>query len=173
MFTAKSEICVHIRPMIRRDMVEVLETENENFEFPWSEDDFNRCFRQRKCFGMAAEFNELVVGFMIYKYHKNRLHLLNFAVSTEFRRRGVGRQMVEELIYKLLDQHLSHIMLKVRETNLAAQVFFRTLGFRAIAVLRDFYIETTEDAYLMQFQFPHDFKDDSFIPVSRISRFAR
>ena len=43
-------------------------------------------------------------------------------------------------------------MLEVRETNLPAQLFFRQLGFRAVSVLRDFYEDTTEDAYLMQYR---------------------
>jgi ribosomal-protein-alanine N-acetyltransferase len=39
----------------------------------------------------------------------------------------------------------------VRETNLPAQLFFRAAGFRAVTVLRDFYRDSDEDAYLMQF----------------------
>jgi ribosomal-protein-alanine N-acetyltransferase len=42
-------------------------------------------------------------------------------------------------------------VLEVRETNLPAQLFFRSLGFRAISVLKDFYQDTTEDAYLMHY----------------------
>ena len=45
----------------------------------------------------------------------------------------------------------SRIALEVRETNLPAQLFFRTAGFRATSVLKDFYQDTTEDAYLMEF----------------------
>src|SRR6188474_3566621 len=86
---------VHIRWMIRRDMPEVLTIEEQAFEFPWSEEDFIRCLRQRNCIGMVAEHNERVVGFMIYELHKNRLHILNFAVQEEFRRRGVGTQMIQ------------------------------------------------------------------------------
>ncbi len=76
----KQEVCVHIRWMIRRDMPEVLAIENRSFEFPWSDEDFIRCLRQRNCIGMVAEYDERVVGFMIYELHKNRLHVLNFAV---------------------------------------------------------------------------------------------
>ena len=43
-------------------------------------------------------------------------------------------------------------MLEVRETNLAAQLFFRSLSFRAVNVLHDFYDDTTEDAYVMQYR---------------------
>jgi ribosomal-protein-alanine N-acetyltransferase len=42
-------------------------------------------------------------------------------------------------------------VLEVRETNLPAQLFFRSLGFRATSVLKDFYRDSTEDAYLMQY----------------------
>ena len=45
----------HIRWMTRRDMVSVLEIENQCFEFAWSSDDFIRCLRQRNCIGMVAE----------------------------------------------------------------------------------------------------------------------
>lgn len=146
-------LCVHIRWMIRRDMPEVLGIENQSFEFPWSEEDFIRCLRQRNCIGMVAEYDEHVVGCMIYELHKNRLHILNFAVHPDFRRRGIGQAMVEKLVGKLTHQRRNRILLEIRETNLDAQLFFRDCGFRAISVLRDFYDDTTEDAYLMQFRY--------------------
>ncbi len=77
----QQQLRAHIRWMIRRDMAEVLEIESEGFEFPWREEDFIRCLRQRNCIGMVAEHAERVVGFMIYELHKTRLHLLNFAVG--------------------------------------------------------------------------------------------
>ena len=40
---AKEQLRVHIRWMIRGDMDDALEIENQSFEFPWSEDDFVRC----------------------------------------------------------------------------------------------------------------------------------
>ena len=43
--------------------------------------------------------------------------------------------------------------LEVRETNLAAQLFFRSLGFRAVNVLRNYYDDTPEDAYVMQYRY--------------------
>lgn len=147
------DVCVHIRWMIRRDMPEVLEIENRSFEFAWTEEDFIRCLRQRNCIGMVAEHDERVVGFMIYELHKNRLHILNFAVHPEFRRHGVARNMVRKLIGKLSPQRRNRILLEIRETNLAAQLFFRDAGFRAISVLREFYEDTPEDAYLMQYRY--------------------
>lgn len=145
--------CFHIRWMIRRDMASVLEIEDKSFEFPWSEEEFVRCLRQRNCIGMVAEKDDAVVGFMIYELHKNRLHLLNFAVAPNYRRMGAGRAMIDKLVSKLSSDRRNRIMLEVRETNLEAQLFFRQLDFRAISVLREFYEDTPEDAYLMQYRY--------------------
>lgn len=160
----------HIRWMIRRDMPEVLRIEQSSFEFPWSEEDFVRSLRQRNCIGMVAEYEEQVVGFMIYELDRDQLHVLNFAVRPDARRRGIGTQMVEKLAGKLSQQRRTRISLEVRETNLAAQVFFRNSGFKAISVLRDYYDDTTEDAYVMSFDF--NAAEENANSVNRIAKLA-
>ncbi len=162
------EVGVHVRWMIRRDMEEVLAIEESSFEFPWEEEDFIKCLRQRNCIGMVAEYDEQVIGFMMYELHKNRLHVINFAVHKEFRRIGVGSQMVAKLVKKLTEQRRNRILLEIRETNLDGQLFFRKVGFRAISVLRDFYEDSDDDAYRMQFRLPLNV-DDSMDLVYRMS----
>lgn len=160
---------IHIRWMIRRDMADVLGIENSSFEFPWNEDDFVRCLRQRNCIGMVVEQDDEIVGFMVYELHKTRLHILNFAVHQAQQRSGIGTAMVEKLKSKLSHQRRNRIVLEVRETNLEAQLFFKKQDFLALSVLRDFYDDTVEDAYLMQ----HRFVDEQAeIPVNRITRMA-
>jgi [ribosomal protein S18]-alanine N-acetyltransferase len=168
---SQSTACVHIRWMIRRDMPAVLAIESQSFEFSWTEDDFIRCLRQRNCIGMVAEQDDQVVGFMIYELHKNRLHILNFAVASENRRQGVGKAMVSKLLSKLSHERRNRIMLEVRETNLDAQLFFKQIGFRAVSVLRDFYDDSDEDAYLMQFRYRAT-AEELADPTNRISRMA-
>ncbi len=169
--TEKEQMRVHIRWMIRRDMPEVLQTEQESFEYSWTEEDFLRCLRQRNCIGMVAEQGEKVVGFMIYELHKAKLHILNFAVSPACRRAGVGAQMVAKLISKLSSHRRTRITLEVRETNLPAQLFFRAQGFRAMRVLRAYYEDSGEDAFQMQYRLPDDVSDDSEETVNRIAQY--
>ena len=167
----QQDVRIHIRWMIRRDMPEVIDIESRSFEFPWNEEDFIRCLRQRNCIGMVAEYDQRVVGFMIYELHKTRLHILNFSVHSDCRRQGVGTQMIHKLIGKLSPQRRIRILLEVRETNLEAQLFFRRVGFRATTVLRDYYDDTTEDAYLMSYRYRSREALD-FQPVNRITRLA-
>jgi ribosomal-protein-alanine N-acetyltransferase len=169
--TEKEQVRVHIRWMIRRDMPEVLQTEQDSFEFSWTEEDFLRCLRQRNCIGMVAEQGEKVVGFMIYELHKSKLHILNFAVNPGCRRYGVGAQMVAKLVSKLSSHRRTRITLEVRETNLAAQLFFRTQGFKALRVLRSFYEDSGEDAFLMQYRLPDDTGEEVEEMVNRIAQY--
>lgn len=149
----KQKIRAHIRWMIRRDMPEVLVIESESFEFSWDEDDFICCLRRRNCIGMVAEYENKVVGFMIYELHETRIRVLNFAVAEGYQRHYVGSQMISKLIAKLSVKRRNRILLEVRETNLFAQLFFRENGFRAISILRSYYADTPEDAYVMQYRF--------------------
>ena len=68
--------------------------------------------------------------------------------------------MTAKLVSKLSSHRRTRITLEVRETNLAAQLFFRTQGFRAVRVLRSFYEDSGEDAFLMQYRLADDVGED-------------
>ena len=142
---------VHIRWCLKRDMPEILAIEEASFEFPWDEEEFARCGQQGNCVLMVAERGEQIVGYVVYELRPTRLHLLNFAVHPDFRRHRVGEQLVRHLVAKpgSSPRRIS-ILLEIRETNMAGQLFFREMGFRAVSILRDFYEDTAEDAYLMR-----------------------
>ena len=141
-----------VRWMIRRDMDEVLGIEQASFPIPWTEEDFLQCLRQRNCIGMIAERNEQVVGFMIYEMHKEKLHIVNFAVHPSWRRQGVGAAMVKKLVSKLSGHTRYAIDAYIRETNLGALLFGRSQGFIGVRVLRDYYDVVAEDAIVMQYR---------------------
>ncbi len=162
---------IHIRWMIRRDMPEVLLTEQESFAQPWTEEDFLHCLRQRNCIGMVAERDEKVVGYVIYELHKSKLHVLNLAVHPNARRQKIGAHLVGKLMSKLSSHRRSRITLEVRETNLPAQLFFRSQGFQATRVLRGYYEDTAEDAYVMQYVLPGEVVDEVDEPLNRIAHY--
>jgi len=184
----KQEVRAHIRWMIRSDMPEVIATEDESFEFPWLEEDFIRCLRQRNCIGMVADHNDRIAGFMIYELHNTKIHVLNFAVASDYRRHSVGSQMVNKLKSKLSYGKRNRINLEIRESNLPAQLFFREQHFRAVSVLRSYYKDTPEDAYLMQYKHKQEenpfreifhYQDSNkpneqrpYIPFNRITKIA-
>ena len=126
---------LNIRWMLRRDLEASLRIDADAFQYPWSEDDFFDCLRQRNCVGMVAEVGGQVVGYMVYQLSKTRIDLLSFAVDPACQRKGIGRAMATKLIGKLTAGRRNRIIADVWERNLDAQLFFQVMGFRAIDTL--------------------------------------
>ncbi len=138
--------------MIRGDMPEVCAIEGQSFEFPWTEEEFIRCLRQRDTIGSVVRIDDRVVGFMVYSLYPKRLHLLSLAVHPEYRRHGVGHAMATKLISKLAFQRRNRIVCEVRESNLVALNFLKKAGFLATGILKDHYEDSDEDAYQMMYR---------------------
>lgn len=140
-----------IRWLIRKDLPSVMKIESDSFEFSWTEDDFISALRQRNVIGMVVEHLDVVIGYMVYELRPKSIALWSLAVHPEFRRRGVGKTLIQKLQSKLKTGRNS-IVLEVRESNTDAHLFLRDQGFFAVGVLREFYPETREDAYLFRFE---------------------
>ncbi len=164
-----TEIHCHFRWAIKRDMPEILAIENSCFAFPWQEDDFVHSLRQRNCICVVAEHDDRVVGFYVYELHKHRLHILNIAVHPAFQGLTVGTQLIDKLKSRLSERRRSRIMIEVVESNLEAQLFFQSQGFRAVSILRDFFEESDagprHDAYLFQYIHGEDIAEEEPHPI--------
>ena len=68
-------------------------------------------------------------------------------------------------------QRRKEITLEVRETNLAAKLFFQSQDFVAVAVLRDHYEDSAEDAYVMKYRLDPEDAMYHFAPHNRISKY--
>jgi ribosomal-protein-alanine N-acetyltransferase len=73
--------------------------------------------------------------------------LLNLAVSTEFRRRGVGAQLVRQLV----TEAGVCVFLEVRESNRAARLFYKALGFQEVGIRSTYYDNPPESGIVMKF----------------------
>jgi ribosomal-protein-alanine N-acetyltransferase len=140
----------HIRWMIRKDMPQVLGIENEGFEYPWREIDFIRVLRKKTCIGLTAEVGGSVGGFVFYELHKNRLAIHNLAVAPDLWRRGIGTALVKKLLVKLSANRRDRITMGVGERNLRGHLFLRSLGFRCVGILPEYYEANDETAYCFE-----------------------
>lgn len=143
---------VNIRFMlIKKDLPEILTIENACYEDPWTKDEFIRVWKNTSCMGyVALNKTGSIVGYMIYELCPTHLQLLNLTVMSIYHREHVGRQLVQMMISKLTYQRRKQITVYVKESNLAAQLFFKSLGFKAISILT----ENSEDFYLFEYKLP-------------------
>ena len=142
----------HIRDlaMIRRDLIPVLDIEREVYGLnAWSATDFEAAM-QADCTGIVAESDadEDVVGYLVYESTVTTINVLNITVAVGWQRLGIGAALLRAVRSRSGGRE---VMLHLRESNLDAQLFLRSQGFVALAVVREYYEDTDEDAYVFRY----------------------
>jgi len=141
---------VRIEPMLASHLPEVCAIENDLFDTPWTEGMFRQEVEDNY---LARPFVALhdgrVVGYIIPWFLREEVHLLNIAVARHFQRRGLARRLMTHLIALSRDGHRELISLEVRTGNTAARALYDSYGFRGVAVRRNYYQDSGEDALVM------------------------
>lgn len=114
----------------------------------WREAKVLRYIRSASCNVAVAKAAGRLIGFGIMEYREHEAHLVLFAVSPLYRRRGVGSAIFEWLRETTLVAGVATVSLELREENLGALAFYRAMGFRETGVLSGYY-ENRENAIRM------------------------
>ncbi len=128
---------LHLRWIISRDLPAVLPISEASFTEAWSGADFERALGFRNVIGFVATWGDIIVGYVVYELHRDRVNILNLAVSPTARRCGVGSALLAKLRYKVCSHRRESLTARVEETNLAGLCFFRSAGLRAVSVAGD------------------------------------
>jgi len=135
---------------MRRDQLDqVLDLEARAFEHPWSPELVARELEQDHSLIVVVSTEERVAGFVIAWLVVDELHILNVAVDPAFRRRGLARLILGELLDRAERCGFSLATLEVRVSNEAAIRLYECLGFRTVGLRRRYYADG-EDALIMQ-----------------------
>ncbi len=138
-----------IRKMLESDVVQVHQIEKEIFSQPWSEEDFYSSLKNTNNLYLVAEIHGEIVGYCGCWGIAGEGDIYNVAVKTQFRRKRIGLEMLQELIREGQTKGLGTFTLEVRRSNLAAIRLYETLGFEQVAIRKDFYQKPNEDAVIM------------------------
>lgn len=141
---------LQIRPMATDDLPGVEEIERSTFPDAWSREQFQKTVPSPCVWSFVAVWNRKVVGFLVMFGRFGEARIANLAVHAAYRRQGIGAALIDEARRAAAETELDPVRLEVREGNLAAQLFYRSLGFRATDIAQRFYTDTGEDAFLME-----------------------
>lgn len=126
---------MYLRSLERADLDEVLRIERSRFESPWSDRDFYAAMKTGH--GTVCVHEGRIYGYVVW-IKERYLRILNIAVLTK--RIGCGRYMLDNLV-KMKRQ------VRVNESNLEAQLFFKAMGFTCAKIEKEFYADGSA-AYL-------------------------
>jgi len=130
------------------DAHELAYLELEIFTAPWSESSLKSCLQLPNVEGDVAVLEQSIVGYVFAQYVVDEAHLLNIAVRKQYRRRGIGRKLLEKFL-EVCNRRGSRLSyLEVRSGNRAAQKMYYDFGFMPLSVRKRYYPDG-EDALIL------------------------
>ena len=137
--------------MRRRHLRKVLSIEARVYPRPWSTSLFLSELAQRttRTYLVAKHAGE-VVGYAGMMFTLREAHVTNIAVDPDFHGRRVGSRLLLKIITEAIARNSEVISLEVRVSNVSAQKMYEKFGFSVIGLRKGYYIETNEDALIME-----------------------
>ena len=89
-----------------------------------------------------------VVGFLIAHTIGADWELENIVVADDFRGKGIGTRLLEELLGRARQAKSQSVFLEVRESNAAARALYAKVGFHETGRRKSYYTAPWEDAVL-------------------------
>lgn len=131
------------------DIPEVLNIERASFTTPWSKASFFSEIQSKNSIAKIAELNGVVVAYICIKHIEDECHILNLAVHPDYRRCGIAKALLSNIIQELSEEECKFFYLEVRASNYAARRLYEKFGFKTVGIRKRYYINPTEDAVIM------------------------
>jgi ribosomal-protein-alanine N-acetyltransferase len=145
----KSDLDIIFLPMQADHLSEVISIEKDSFPTPWSRYAFYGELLNDFAFYIVAVCGDKVVGYAGMWLIIDEAHITNLAVRPDYRRRGIGRSLMQELENQAVTLGAKSMTLEVRPSNDIAKGLYSSLGFFQEGRRRGYYSDTGEDALIM------------------------
>lgn len=137
--------------MLPDDAVAVEYVEKACFNMPWSRESFWREASNDKAYYLLAIDEDVnkVIGYVGVWILFDEAQITNVAVLPECRDKGIGRQMMMQIIAICKSRGATAMTLEVRPSNARAIYLYESLGFKSVGRRRGYYEDNGEDAEIM------------------------
>ena len=128
----------------------VVEMERQCFSDPWSEKSVASELDNPLSLWLIAEADGVVAGYVGSQTVLDSADMMNLAVSQDFRRQGIGEQLVNSLTDALAEKGVKTHLLEVRISNEPAKQLYQKLGFEIVGKRPRYYEKPREDALILR-----------------------
>jgi ribosomal-protein-alanine N-acetyltransferase len=142
---------VTLRKMTIEDVSAVAQLDRMSFSLSWPEHAFAYEVKDNsaaRCFVAETEEKQ-IIGMVVSWVILDELHIATIAVHPDYRRQGIGEQILIEALRDGREAGTLHALLEVRAGNAAAQNLYRKFGFKEVGRRPKYYKDNGEDAILM------------------------
>jgi [ribosomal protein S18]-alanine N-acetyltransferase len=98
-----------------------------------------RLIADRETIAIVACEESRVAGFAVLQLGDERGHLVLLAVNPAYRRRGIGRRMLDWLLASARTAGIASVHLELRAGNAVARAFYRSMGFSETLLVPGYY----------------------------------
>ena len=89
--------------------------------------------------GIGAFDGEILVGYVMWLETLDCFEILNVATDPSFRRRGIGKRLMELCSGYCKSLGVFKIFLEVRQSNAGAIALYERLGFKSVGMRKNYY----------------------------------
>ena len=139
-----------IETMNMTHVAQIAALEKICFSDPWSENSVASELKNPLSYWLVAVENGQVAGYIGSQTVMGETDMMNVAVHPDFRRQGIGEQLVNALVAELKKQESHCLTLEVRASNAPAIALYEKLGFVEIGRRKNYYRNPREDALILR-----------------------
>ena len=144
---------LQIRRMTLVDVPAVHAIDLLSFSLPWPERSFRFEITDNQVSrGWVAEVEGVIAAMLVLWFIVDEAHIATIAVHPDFRRQGIGEQILLHALRTARAEGANRAFLEVRAGNAAAQAMYKKYGFEVVGVRPGYYKDNNEDALLMNLE---------------------
>jgi len=130
---------IEIVPVTPGDLEAVHRLEVKAFPSPWRREFFESELWGNSRLSLAAKRGKHILGYVFAMWFFDEMHINKIAVEESERRKGIALALMDRCLEFARENGIRTISLEVRQSNLGAQEFYRTLHFAALYIRPRYY----------------------------------
>lgn len=138
---------IQITSMTLSDIKQISDCLATDFDDFWNSNILQSEIENESSKYIVAKYDFKIVGFAGIWDGIDQMHITNIVVRKDFRKKGIGNLLLENLISMTKDLKKESLTLEVKESNIPAQKLYLKNGFKILGKRKNYY--NNEDAIIM------------------------
>ena len=141
----------NISSCIKENIDTVCEIDKASSCYNWTKEMFMEELVNKNSFFKILFLDDKIVGYIIYRILFDEAEILNIVIDNNFKKRKLGKYLLEQTINDILERNIKTIFLEVGKKNIPAVNLYLQFGFKQYNIRKGYY-KNGENALLMKRQ---------------------